>query len=229
LWIIQSLVEGEVEIDDDDWPKTNNILIILALSLTSLNLIAIIWLVYKVRVLGGAILLAKNLSTVHAFTLQYSVKTSIISQVSPVVFSKHTLVFLGGILKYLYNKRIVAVNENKVKTNTIWSHFMFSVKIADQEGDAVVVGIVFWRVKVWTVYEHKMANIFADDSKYSLSLRKMANRAKKDQVIFSNLAVISWGRSRNRWWRLAKNKWYFEFFTRNTPKISRLPRLGAIF
>jgi hypothetical protein len=33
-----------------------------------------------------------------------------------------------------------------------------------------------------------MANIFADDSKYSLNLRKMANRAKKDQVIFSNLA-----------------------------------------
>jgi hypothetical protein len=39
-------------------------------------------------------------------------------------------------------------------------------------------------------------------------LRKMANRAKKDQVIFSNLAVISWGRSKNRWWRLAKNKCY---------------------
>jgi hypothetical protein len=80
-----------------------------------------------------------------------SVKTSIISQVSPVVISKHTLVFLGGILKYLYNKRIVAVNENKVKTNTIWSHFMFLVKTADQEGGAVVVGIVYWRVKAWTV------------------------------------------------------------------------------
>jgi hypothetical protein len=35
-----------------------------------------------------------------------------------------------------------------------------------------------------------MANIFADDSKYSLNLRKMANRAKKDQVIFSNLAEL---------------------------------------
>ena len=38
------------------------------------------------------------------------------------------------------------------------------------------------------MYEHKMANIFADDFKYSLNLRKMANRTKKDQVIFSNLA-----------------------------------------
>jgi hypothetical protein len=74
--LAESLVEGEVEIDDDDWPKTNDILIILALSLTSLNLIAIIWLVYKVRVLGGAILLAKNLSTVHAFTLQYTIPTT---------------------------------------------------------------------------------------------------------------------------------------------------------
>ena len=33
-----------------------------------------------------------------------------------------------------------------------------------------------------------MSNIVADDSKYSLNFRKMANRAKKDQVIFSNLA-----------------------------------------
>ena len=74
--LAESLVEGEVEIDDDDWPKTNDILIILALSLTSLNLIAIIWLVYKVRVLGCAILLAKNLSTVHAFTLQYTIPTT---------------------------------------------------------------------------------------------------------------------------------------------------------
>jgi hypothetical protein len=74
--LAESLVEGEVEIDDDDWPKTSDILIILALSLTSLNLVAIIWLVYKVRVLGGAILLAKNLSTVHAFTLQYTIPTT---------------------------------------------------------------------------------------------------------------------------------------------------------
>ena len=28
---------------------------------------------------------------------------------------------------------------------------MFPVKTADQEGDAVVVGIVYWRVKAWTV------------------------------------------------------------------------------
>jgi hypothetical protein len=58
--LAESLVEGEVEIDDDDWPKT--------------------------------------------------VKTSIISQASPMVISIHTLMFLGGILKYLYSKRIVAVN-----------------------------------------------------------------------------------------------------------------------
>jgi hypothetical protein len=38
------------------------------------------------------------------------------------------------------------------------------------------------------MHEHKMANIFADDFKYYLNLRKMANRPKKDQVIFSNLA-----------------------------------------
>jgi hypothetical protein len=69
--LAELLVEWEVEIDDDDWPKTNDILIILALSLTSLNLIAIIWLVYKVRVLGGAILLVKNLSTAYAFILYF--------------------------------------------------------------------------------------------------------------------------------------------------------------
>jgi len=33
-----------------------------------------------------------------------------------------------------------------------------------------------------------MSNIVANDSKYSLNFRKMAYRAKKDQVIFSNLA-----------------------------------------
>jgi len=71
--LAESLVEGEVEIDDDDWPKTNDILIILAISLISLNLIAIIWLVYKVRVLGGAILLAKNLPTAQSFILQYTI------------------------------------------------------------------------------------------------------------------------------------------------------------
>jgi hypothetical protein len=37
--LAELLVEGEVEIDDDDWPKTNDILIIVALSLTSLNLV----------------------------------------------------------------------------------------------------------------------------------------------------------------------------------------------
>ena len=42
------------------------------------------------------------------------------------------------------------------------------------------------KVPPFQIYEHKMANIFADDFKYSLNLRKMANRAKKDQVIFSN-------------------------------------------
>lgn len=71
--LAESLVEGELKIDDDDWPKTNDILIILAISLNSLNLIAIIWLVYKVRVLGGAILLAKNLPTTQAFTLRYTI------------------------------------------------------------------------------------------------------------------------------------------------------------
>jgi hypothetical protein len=36
---------------------------------------------------------------------------------------------------------------------------------------------VHWHGKIpaFKIYEHKMANIFADDSKYSLNLRKMAN------------------------------------------------------
>ena len=44
------------------------------------------------------------------------------------------------------------------------------------------------KIPPFKMHEHKMANIFADDFKYSLNLRKMANRPKKDQVIFSNLA-----------------------------------------
>ena len=86
--LAESLVEGEVEIDDE-WPKTNDILIILALSLTSLNLIAIIWLVYKVRVLGGAILLAKNLSIDHVFTLQYTIPSTTASPSSSAVLTEN--------------------------------------------------------------------------------------------------------------------------------------------
>ena len=36
------------------------------------------------------------------------------------------------------------------------------------------------KIPPFKIYEHKMANIFADDPKYSLNMRKMANRAKKD-------------------------------------------------
>jgi hypothetical protein len=44
------------------------------------------------------------------------------------------------------------------------------------------------KISSFKIYEHKMSKLFAKDEKESLNLKKMAERTKKDQVIFSTLA-----------------------------------------
>jgi hypothetical protein len=44
------------------------------------------------------------------------------------------------------------------------------------------------KIPSFMIYEHKMSKLFAKDVKESLNLKKMAERTKKDQVIFSTLA-----------------------------------------
>jgi len=46
---------------------------ITALVMCSVNLMDVIWLIHKVKILGGAILIAKDLPKVSGFTLKYTI------------------------------------------------------------------------------------------------------------------------------------------------------------
>ena len=68
--LAESLIEGEVDINDDSWPKKQDIISITALILSSINIVAIIWIIYKVRILCAALLLSKEIPRVNGLQLQ---------------------------------------------------------------------------------------------------------------------------------------------------------------
>ena len=70
--IAKSLIEGEVDMNDDSWPKKQDIISITALILSSINIVAIIWIIYKVRILCTALLLSKEIPRVNGLQLQYT-------------------------------------------------------------------------------------------------------------------------------------------------------------
>jgi preprotein translocase subunit SecE len=67
--LAESLIEGEVDINDDSWPKKQDIISITALILSSINIVAIIWIIYKVRILCTALLLSKEIPRVNGLQL----------------------------------------------------------------------------------------------------------------------------------------------------------------
>jgi hypothetical protein len=71
--LAESLIEGEVDINDDSWPKKQDIISITALILSSINIVAIIWIIYKVRILCAALLLSKEIPRVNGLQLQYTI------------------------------------------------------------------------------------------------------------------------------------------------------------
>ena len=70
--LAECLVEGEVDINDDSWPKKQDIISITALILSSINIVAITWIKYKVRILCAALLLSKEIPRVNGLNLQYT-------------------------------------------------------------------------------------------------------------------------------------------------------------
>ena len=86
--IAKSLIEGEVDINDDSWPKKQDIISITALILSSINIVAIIWIIYKVRILCAALLLSKEIPHVNGLQLQYTMPSTTASPSWTTVLSE---------------------------------------------------------------------------------------------------------------------------------------------
>ena len=67
--IAKFLIEGEVGINDDSWPKKQDIISITALILSSINIVAIIWIIYKVRILCMCVTAIKENTSYKRFTI----------------------------------------------------------------------------------------------------------------------------------------------------------------
>ena len=70
--LAESLVDGEITIDEEVWPKKEDVMSLIALTVGGINIIAIIWLIYKVRILSAAILMSTRLPQVSSLRLQYT-------------------------------------------------------------------------------------------------------------------------------------------------------------
>jgi hypothetical protein len=53
--LAESMLDGEIKIDDNYWSLTNNIISIIAITTTFVNAILIFWLFYKFRILAAMI------------------------------------------------------------------------------------------------------------------------------------------------------------------------------
>jgi hypothetical protein len=67
--LAESLADGEITIDEEGWPKKEDVMTLMA---GGINIIAIIWLIYKVRILSAAILVSTRLPQVSSLRLQYT-------------------------------------------------------------------------------------------------------------------------------------------------------------
>jgi hypothetical protein len=45
--LAESLVDGEITIDEEGWPKKEDVMSLMALIVGGINIIAIIWLIYS--------------------------------------------------------------------------------------------------------------------------------------------------------------------------------------
>ena len=69
--LAESMLDGEIKIDDNYWSLTNNIISIIAITTTFVNAILIFWLFYKFRILAAAIILYKPVKTAPTTTLMF--------------------------------------------------------------------------------------------------------------------------------------------------------------
>jgi hypothetical protein len=67
--LAESLADGEITIDEEGWPKKEDVMTLMA---GGINIIVIIWLIYKVRILSAAILVSTRLPQVSSLRLQYT-------------------------------------------------------------------------------------------------------------------------------------------------------------
>jgi hypothetical protein len=70
--LAEFLVDGEITIDEKAWPKKEDVITLIALIVGGINNIAIIWLIYNVRILSAAILMSTRLLQVSSIRLQYT-------------------------------------------------------------------------------------------------------------------------------------------------------------
>ena len=69
--LAESMLDGEIKIDDNYWSLTNNIISIVAITTTIVNAILIFWLFYKFRILAATITLYKPVKTAPTTTLMF--------------------------------------------------------------------------------------------------------------------------------------------------------------
>ena len=62
--LAESLVEGEITIDEEGWPKRENAMTLKAVIVRAIHIVPIVWLIYKVRIISTAILMSTRLAQV---------------------------------------------------------------------------------------------------------------------------------------------------------------------
>jgi len=65
----ESMLDGEIKLDDNSWSLTNNFISIVAITTTIVNAILIFWLFYKFRILAAAKALYKPVKTAPTTTI----------------------------------------------------------------------------------------------------------------------------------------------------------------
>jgi len=67
--LAESMLDGEIKLDDNSWSLTNNFISIVAITTTIVNAILIFWLFYKFRILAAAKALYKPVKTAPTTTI----------------------------------------------------------------------------------------------------------------------------------------------------------------
>jgi len=111
-----------VDINDDIWPKKQDIISITALILSSINIVAVIWIIYKVRILCAALLLSKEIPRVNCLNLQYTMPPTTSSPSWTTVLSetlrwKHA-VFILSVLSLIGTTLLLYKNFKEGPKNT---------------------------------------------------------------------------------------------------------------
>lgn len=67
--LAESMLDGEIKLDDNSWSLTNNIISVVAITTTIVNAILIFWLFDKFRILAAAIALHKPVKRAPTTTI----------------------------------------------------------------------------------------------------------------------------------------------------------------